>query len=70
MQLAIQFYTQAGVGVRTVSNSHTLTTSKTEYSLSSNTPGGSYFMRTSATFTGAGSRTLMLQIDSGILAVE
>jgi hypothetical protein len=70
MDLGITFYTQSGNPVHTVTKANSLTTSKTAYSLSSNTPGGSYFIRAFATFRGTGTVSTLLQVDSGILGVE
>lgn len=70
IDLGLTFYTQSGSPVHTVVSSSNLTTTKTDYSLSSNTPGGSYFMRAFVTFRGAGSSSTVLQVDSGILGVE
>lgn len=70
MDLCLQFYTQDGTPIFVVTNSHTLDTTKTEYSLTSNSPGGSYFMRACSSFRGVGGRGMMLQVDTGTLSVE
>ena len=70
LDLCIQFYKKDGTPIFSTSNSHSLTTSKTEYILSSNSPGGSYFMRACCSFRGTGTRAMMLQVDTGRLGVE
>lgn len=70
LDLCLTFYTQDGSPVHTVVTSNALNNTKTEYSLSSNTPGGSYFMRACATFRGTASSAAMVNVDSGLLGVE
>ena len=71
MDLCLTFYKQDGTPLYTTIGSHSLTTTKTDYTLSSDTPsGGSYFIRACVTFRGTGSKSTLLSIDSGILGVE
>lgn len=73
MDLAVQFFTQAGNPIITVQNAFTLNTTKTFSSISSNSPGGSYFIRAFVTFRPASTaraRETILAIDSGLLGVE
>lgn len=70
IDLSITFYTQAGIPLVSVVGSSSLTSSKTEYSVSSNSPGGSYFIRAAATFRGTAPRDTVLNVDSGLLGVE
>ena len=70
MDLCLQFYKQDGTPIFSTTNGHTLTTSKSEYTLTSNSPGGSYFLRACVTFRGAGHRATMLQVDTGTLGIE
>ena len=70
MDLCIQFYKQDGTPVYSTQNSYTVTTTKTEHTLTSFTPGGSYFMRVCVTFREGTVKTTMLQIDTATLGVE
>lgn len=70
VDLCLTFYNQSGFPVRTVTTANNITETKTEISLSSNSPPGSYFMRACCTFRGVGTRDLMVNVDTGILSVE
>ena len=71
MDLCLTFYKQDGTPLFTKIGTHSLTTTKTDYSMSSETPsGGSYFIRACVTFRGTGSKSTLLSVDSGILGVE
>ncbi len=70
MDMCVIFYTQSGNPIFTSIGAKTLTTSKNEHSISSNSPGGSYFIRACLTFRGAGTDAQMLQVDTALLGVE
>jgi len=70
LDLCVQFYSQSGTPIFTTVNSNALTTSKTEYILSSFSPPGSYFVRACCSFRGTGTRAMMVQVDTGRLGVE
>ncbi len=70
LDLCLQFYTQSGTPIFSAVKSHTLTTTKAEYTMQSNSPGGSYFIRACATFRGTGNRSMMIQVDTGTLGID
>lgn len=70
MDLCLIFYTQSGNPIFSKAAAKTLTTTKTEHTLSSNSPGGSYFIRACLTLRGAGTQSMMLNMDTALLGVE
>ena len=70
MDLCIQFYKQDGTPLYSTQDAFTVTTTKTEHTISSNSPGGSYFMRVCITFRVSTNKTAMVQVDTATLGVE
>ena len=70
LDLCLQFYKQDGTPIFVAVSTHTLTTTKTEFSLASNSPGGSYYIRACSSFRGTGTSGMMVMVDTGTLGVE
>ena len=70
MDMCLHFYRQDGTPILVRQSEKTVTETKTAFSISSNSPGGSYFIRACVTYRGTGTKDCIMAVDSGLLGVE
>lgn len=70
LDMVVTYYTQGGSPIASSLTSGDLAISKTEYTVTGNCPGGTYFLRCHIGFRGVGARSTLLNVDTGTLGLE